>query len=121
MALRDDIEATVKTTIESKYEITDAYVVPGRESVTFGATAKKMWGRALFIDLRGSRKLLTDHEHIPVLKAHKAFLYAAAKCIRAESGEPRGFGGDSILAFWYGSDDDIAKKAVRAAMKIRYA
>lgn len=121
MSLKDDIESRASEVIEESYEVTDAIVTPTRESVTFGATAKKFFARVLYIDLRGSQQLLFDHQHITVLKAHKAFLYAVAKCIRAEGGEPRSFSGDSILAFWAGSDSEVAKKAVRAAMKARYA
>ena len=121
MGLKNDIESRVSEVIDDSYEITDARVTPSRESVTFGTTAKKFFARVLYIDLRGSQQLLSDHQHITVLKAHKAFVYAVAKCIRAEGGDPRSFNGDSVLAFWAGSGDAVAKKAVRAAMKTRYA
>ena len=121
MGLKNDIESRVSEVIDDSYEITDARVTPSRESVTFGTTAKKFFARVLYIDLRGSQQLLSDHQHITVLKAHKAFVYAVAKCIRAEGGDPRSFNGDSVLAFWAGSRDAVAKKAVRAAMKTRYA
>ena len=121
MSLKSDIESRVEQVIEEEYSVSDARVVPTLESVTFGPTAKKIFCRVLYIDVRGSRDLLSDHQHISVLKAHKAFLFAVAKCIRAEGGEPRNFSGDSILAFWAGSGDDVAKKAVRAAMKAKYA
>lgn len=121
MGLKDDIESRISTVIDEKYNVTDARVTPTRDSVTFGSTAKKFFARVLYIDLRGSQQLLSDHQHITVLKAHKAFVYAAAKCIRAEGGDPRSFNGDSILAFWAGKGDDVAKKCVRSAMKIRYA
>ncbi len=55
------------------------------------------------------------------MRTHKAFIYAAAKCVRAESGEPRSFAGDSILSFFPGSGEEPAKHAVRAAMKIKWA
>jgi len=121
MGLKDDIESRVSEVIDESYDTTDARVTPSRGSVTFGATAKKFFARVLYIDLRGSQQLLSDHQHITVLKAHKAFVYGAAKCIRAEGGDPRSFSGDSVLAFWSGSGNDVAKKAVRTAMKIRYA
>jgi adenylate cyclase len=120
MGLKDDIKEKVDTLIDENYSTTDGYIVPGRDSVTFGATAKKIFARVLYIDIRGSRDLLSDHQHITVLKAHKAFLYAVTKCIRAEGGEPRNFSGDSVLAFWVGSSSDNAKQAVRAAMKARF-
>ena len=120
MGLKSDITHRVVAIVDQSYSVSDANVVPTRGSVTFGSTAKKLFARALYIDLRGSQALLSDHTPLTVLKAHKAFLYAVAKCIRAEGGEPRSFNGDSILAFWSGSGSDSAKRAVRAAMKSRY-
>lgn len=121
MGLKTDIDTRVASLIGENYTVGDALVVPSRPSVTFGSTAKKLFARVLYIDLRGSRQLLSDHQHLTVLKAHKAFLFAATKCIRAEGGEPRSFNGDSVLAFWPGQGDTNAKKAVRAAMKTRWA
>jgi class 3 adenylate cyclase len=121
MALRDDIADFAQDVIETEYEITDAYQVPFRSGVTFGPTARKLFARVVYIDLRGSTRLLTEGDQLISLRAHKAFLYAVARCMRAEGGEPRGFAGDSVLGFFPGRDKDVACRAVRAAMKIRSA
>lgn len=121
MSLKDEIAGYVNEAINTKYEVEDAYKVPSRSSLTFGSTAKKLFVRAVYIDLRRSRQLLSEHNKLMSLRAHKAFLYAVAKTMRSEGGEPRSFNGDSILTFFPGSNNDVAKQAVRAAMKTRYA
>lgn len=121
MSLKDEITQYIEEAINTNYTVDDAYEVPSRDSLTFGATAKKLFVRAIYIDLRRSRKLLSENNKLMSLRAHKAFLYAVAKCMRAENGEPRSFNGDSVLTFFPGRDKNIAKQAVRAAMKTRYA
>jgi class 3 adenylate cyclase len=121
MGLKSDIAAYAAEAVQSKYEVTDAREVPSRASVTFGPTARKLFVRALYIDLRRSRDMLADFNKMMSLRAHKAFLYAVAKCVRAEGGEPRSFGGDSVLAFFPGDTAESAQQAVRAAMKIHFS
>lgn len=121
MGLREEIAARTAEIFTAKYNVSESETIPRRTALTFGSTAKKIWARVLYIDLRRSRQLLSDHTHRMALRAHKAFLYATAKCVRAESGEPRSFGGDSVLSFFAGRGSDTAKRAVRAAMKTRWA
>lgn len=121
MGLKSDIRKRVREQLSERYKVTKAHTVPSRESLTFGATAKKMWGRAVYIDVRGSRDIVSKASALDALKVHKSFLYAVAKCIRNEGGEPRSFGGDSVLSFFPGKGSDVACSAVRAAMKVRYA
>jgi len=105
----------------AQYSVSDAYSVPSRSSLTFGATAKRLWCRVLYIDIRNSKSLVSKGSSLDALKVHKGFLYSVAKCVRAEGGEPRSFNGDSVLSFFPGKKDDAACSAVRSAMKIRYA
>ncbi len=51
MSLRTDIENTTSSIVGLKYSVTGANVVPTRQSVTFGATAKK------FFALRGDSEV----------------------------------------------------------------
>lgn len=121
MGLREEIKGKIDTYMKSRYEITDANVVPDKQSIGFGAKAKKIWARAVYFDLRNSRSLLAEHSELLAARVHKSFLYAASKCIRNEGGDIRSFSGDSILAFFAGSDDSVAASAVRAAMKTKCA
>ena len=121
MSLKDDIEKQVKDYIHSKYNISKSNVVPRRSHLTFGPSAKEMQARVLYIDLRKSRQILAERDDLISIKTHKSFLYAVSKCIRAEDGELRSFNGDSILTFFIGDGIDPARRAVRAAMKVKYA
>ncbi len=122
MSLKGEIKERVDAYLYSEYEITKANVIPDKKSIAFGAKAKEMFARILFIDIRGSRKILSETDDpLESCRAHKAFLYAASKCIRNEDGQIRSFSGDSIIAFFMGDGDESAKRAVRAAMKIKYA
>ena len=121
MTLKDDIKKRIDQFLAARYDVPAAYVVPDTSSLTFGRTAKKFFARVLSLDLRQSRKLLANNNELVSLRAHKAFLYTAAKCIRTEGGELRSFSGDSALAFFIGNDEDGAKRAIRAAMKTRCA
>ncbi len=121
MGLKDDIAGRVDEQLVANYSVVDAMAVPSRTSVTFGATAKKLFCRVVYCDIRGSQGIVSKGGPLDGLKVHKAFLYAVAKCIRAEGGEPRSFGGDSVLSFFAGSDNGVAASAVRGAMKMRWA
>lgn len=118
VGLKDEITERVQQYMNSQYETTDANVVPDKTTVQFGAKAKKLSAVAMYVDLRGSRQLLSEHSKLLSARAHKSFLYAAAKCVRAEDGHLRSFNGDSVLSFFKG--DGMDKRAVRAAMKIKY-
>jgi class 3 adenylate cyclase len=118
MSLSDDIKDMVNKFLTSKYDISDANVVPDKDSLTFGATAKKLWAAALFIDMRGSRQVLSDGTALQSCRVHKSFLHAASKCIRNRDGDLRSFNGDSVMAFFAGDDADV--RAVKAAMNIKY-
>lgn len=120
MGLKDEISNRINTIFDEDYDIKEGTVIPTRTSLTFGATAKKVKLQVLYIDMRGSKKLLENHHALSVLKTHKAFLYTIAKIIRSQGGEPRSFNGDSVLAFWAGNEIEKAKSAVISAMKISY-
>lgn len=122
MTLKEDVANQINIIFDTNYDIATGTVVPSLDSLTFGATAKEVWMQVLYIDMRGSKKLLDSHKQLSVLKAHKAFLYSIVKTIRFESGHPRSFNGDSVLAFWP-IENPISisgAKAVRSAMKIKW-
>lgn len=121
MSLKDQIRAQTTKFLATRYTVTDSRVVPTRTHLTFGGTARRFFARVLYFDLRGSRYMLFESDEMVSLRAHKAFLYAAGKCVRAEGGELRGFAGDSVLAFFIGKGPNGATKAIQAAMKTKWA
>ena len=78
MALKDDIKSKVKTILNEKFEVTDVTYVPKIDDpkLTFGNTGLKFTGSSLFIDLRGSTKVLNDKNRTTVAKLHMAFFHA---------------------------------------------
>ena len=120
MGLKDEISEKIKDYMGSSYDISEGYTIPGKQDIGFGAKGKKLkHAVVLYADLRDSRNLLTDNSHLLACRAHKSFLYAVSKCVKNQDGHLRSFNGDSVLAFFSGKDD--AKRAVKAAMKIKCA
>lgn len=120
MSLKDEIKDKINDYMGSRYETDDGHSIPSKQDIGFGPRAKKLkQAIVLYADLRDSRSILSDNSHLLACRAHKAFIFAAAKCIRNQNGHLRSFNGDSVMAFFEG--EDAAKRAVRAAMKIKCA
>ncbi|MAX73700.1 MAG: hypothetical protein CMH66_08540 [Nioella sp.] len=120
MGLKDEIDAQVSKYLKSRYEVSEGYTIPEKSDIAFGARAKKLkHAVVLYADLRGSKKIVSEHSALTAVRAHKAFLYAASKCVRDQDGKLRSFNGDSVMAFFSGEND--AKRAVKAAMKTKAA
>ena len=120
MSLGEEIKEKITGYMNSKYDTTDANVVPDKQSIGFGPKAKNIkHGVILYADIRGSRDLLSNGTPLSAARAHKSFLYAVAKCTRNQDGKLRSFSGDSVMAFYMG--ENAAVRAVRSAMKIKGA
>ena len=117
--------ATNKETLEiiddylnASYIKEDTRVVPKKQDLTFGNTTKKMsFAVALYVDMRKSRKILSDASTFWSIKIHRAFLLALTHCVERRDGHMRSFNGDGILAFFVG--ENASSKAVRAAMDMK--
>jgi len=108
----------IRQYLEESYERSTTYSVPKKSDLTFGNTVKELeHAKIFYIDMRKSRKILTDATDFWSVKIHKAFLRAVIHCIEKRDGHLRSFNGDGILAFFIG--DKAASKAVRAAMNIK--
>lgn len=118
MATNQDTLDQIKQYLVEPYERSATYSVPKKSDLTFGNTVKELdHAKIFYIDMRKSRKILTDATNFWSVKIHKAFLRAVIHCIEKRGGHLRSFNGDGILAFFI--DDDAASKAVRAAMDIK--
>ena len=119
MGTKKDIKDRVADLLTpGDYSIVDSDSIPGPgdNRLTFGNTGVRFTGSVLFIDMRGSTKVLNSHHDFTVAKIHKAYLYAAATIIAAAGGQIRSYNGDSILAFFPKDTKATIGKAVRAAM-----
>ncbi len=118
MATNQEALDQIKQYLNESYTHSTTYSVPKKNDLTFGNTVKKLeHAKIFYIDMRKSRKILTDSSDFWSVKIHKAFLRAVIHCIEKRDGHLRSFNGDGILAFFI--DDNAASKAVRAAMDIK--
>ncbi len=118
MATNQEALDQIKQYLNESYTRSTTYSVPKKNDLTFGNTVKKIeHAKIFYIDMRKSRKILTDASDFWSVKIHKAFLRAVIHCIEKRDGHLRSFNGDGILAFFI--DDNAASRAVRAAMDIK--
>lgn len=123
MGIRDDISGRLKEMLAAgDYNITDSESIPGPgdNRLTFGNTGVRFWASTLYIDMRGSTKVLNQHQPQTVAKIHKAYLYTATTLIADAGGQIRSYNGDSILAFFPKNYKSTITCAVKSAMQIKY-
>ena len=121
--MKADIERQVKELLApGDYRVYDSQQIPGPgdSRLTFGNTGVRFRAIVLFMDMRGSTRILNAHRPHSVAKIHKAYLYVATKLTAHFGGQIRSYNGDSILAFFPGDDKTSVEKAVMCAMKIKY-
>lgn len=122
MGLKSDITEKVKEILDTNFQIEDIAYVPEitDTKLTFGNKGLKFEATVLYIDLRDSTKILNQHNKSTIAKIHKAYLYTTVKIAKSLGGEVRSFNGDSVLAFFQGTNKNTLSNAVKAAMQIRY-
>ena len=120
--LKEDINNSVNSILDSQMEITNFNSVPdiNDNQLTFGLTGKRFSNVCFYIDMRGSTKILEKHNANVVIKIHKAFFIIILKIVNSLNGEVRSFNGDSVLAFFTGNDSSTIDSAIKAAMQIKY-
>jgi adenylate cyclase len=123
MGMKDDISGRLKEMLAAgDYEIKDSESIPGPgdNRLTFGNTGVRFYAATLYIDMRGSTKVLNLHQAHSVAKIHKAYLYTATTLIADGGGQIRSYNGDSILAFFPGNSKAAITSAIKSAMQIKY-
>lgn len=122
MALKDDIVNKVNNIIDTNFDVTEVNYIPklDDQKLTFGNTGLKFTGSVLFIDIRGSTKILNKHNRTTVAKLHMAFFHTIVKIANSLNGNVRSFNGDSALIFFHGNYIETMSTAVKCAMQIKY-
>ena len=122
MSLKEDIKNKVKSIIDETFDVRDITYVPkiDNSKLTFGNTGLRFESTTLFIDMRGSTKLLNIHQKRTVAKIHMSYFHTIVKIANANDGHVRSFNGDSALIFFQGTTKDTLSNAVITAMKIKY-
>lgn len=123
MGLKDDIKNKLKEIEKTTFSQEETKSVPtlSNHKLTFGCTGLKFYATVLYIDMRGSTKVLNTHQKRVVAKIHMIYYHAIVKIAQNTGGEIRSFNGDSLLVFYPGNTGYTLSKAVRAAMQMRYA
>jgi class 3 adenylate cyclase len=123
MGMKDDILGRLKEMLATgAYTIQESESIPGPDDnrLTFGSTGVRFYAGTLYVDMRGSTKVLNAHQDYTVAKIHKAYLYAATTLIADNGGQIRSYNGDSILAFFPGNSKAMITAAIKAAMQVKY-
>ncbi len=108
----------IESLLTESYSQEETSVIPKRNDLTFGNTIKKIKHAViLYIDMRGSRKIIQDATTFWSIKTHRAFLQAIIYCVENREGHFRSFNGDGALAFFVG--ENAASRAVRTALDIK--
>ncbi|MFA0242289.1 MULTISPECIES: adenylate/guanylate cyclase domain-containing protein [Vibrio] len=120
--MKKDIDNKVKSIIDDAFEVTDIKYVPDIDntSLTFGNKGLRFEATTLFIDMRGSTKVLNNHNRTTVAKLHKAYFHTIVTIAKSYSGEVRSFNGDGMLVFFQGTTKRSLSNAVKAAMKMKW-
>lgn len=120
--MKKEIEDKVKDIIDTKFEIEECYSVPDIEDtrLTFSNKGLKFEATTLYIDMRGSTKILNKHNRSTVAKLHMAYFHTIVKIAKSMGGEVRSFNGDGMLVFFYGTTKRSLSDAVKAAMQMKY-
>lgn len=118
MAFKDEVTTYIRNSFSQNWTVTDGRKVPTPESnIGLGTTAVKIDAVVLYADLADSTGLVKTSRKEYAAGAYKAFVYAAAKCIKLQGGEVTAYDGDRVMGVFMGDGKESA--AVRAAFYIR--
>lgn len=118
MALRDDLEAQVKSFFTTQWTRRDGQVVPGDASITLNNDGVDLEAAVLYADLRASTAMVDSYKDWFAAEVYKAYLYCAARIITSMSGTVTAYDGDRIMAVFIG--DLKCTNAAKAALKINW-
>lgn len=120
--MREEIRKKVREILDTNFQVDDVSYVPNIDDkkLTFGNKGLQFDATVLFIDLRGSTRLLNKHNKSTVAKIHMAYYHTIIKVTKSLNGEIRSFNGDSLLVFFQGTTKQSLSKAVKAAMHMKY-
>lgn len=113
---------TVKEVVDGGFVIDDIDYVPKADDtqLTFGNEGLRFPATALYIDMRGSTKVLNSHNRASMAKIYKCYFHVIVSVVDKFKGKIRSFNGDGMLVFFLGSDKAAKNRAVRAALQIKY-
>jgi class 3 adenylate cyclase len=118
MAFKDEVSTYIRNSFARVWSVTDGRKVPTPESaIGQGPVAVRIDAAVLYADLTDSTGLVKTAKKEYAAGVYKAFVYAAAKCIRFQGGEVTAYDGDRVMGVFIGDNKEVA--AVRAAFYLR--
>lgn len=118
MAFKDEVTTYIRNSFSQKWTVTDGRKVPTSDSnIGLGTSAVKIDAVVVYADLAGSTRMVKNTKKEYAAGVYKAFVYAAAKCIRLQGGEVTAYDGDRVMGVFIG--DNKENTAVRAAFYVR--
>lgn len=101
-----------------KYEVSNGTAIPKVEDIGLDNAGRKLNLAMLFVDIRGSTKLVDFLHEVTAAKMYKSFLQGVTRIIRKNGGYVRSFNGDGVLAAFIG--DKKCTQAVTSALQISW-
>lgn len=119
MSFADDLRTEVKRIFKDTWTTRDGQVVPESGDLKLSNDAVTLDATVLYADLAASTDLVDNYKAYFAAEIYRAYLYCAAKIVRAEGGVITAYDGDRIMAVYIGDSKNTC--ATRTALKINWA
>jgi class 3 adenylate cyclase len=119
LALKEELQGTVKKILRDQWTTRDGEVVPEPEDLALGNDAVKLDGTVLYADMSGSTSLVDSHKPSFAAEVYKAYMVCAARILKDEGGAITAYDGDRVMGVFIGGSKNST--AARAALKINWA
>jgi class 3 adenylate cyclase len=117
MSIRDEVSKYVHDTFHSVWEVDDSDRVPTEEdAIGLGNQGKSIDATVFYADLTDSTGLVNSQSEQFAAEVYKAYVYAAAKCIRQDGGSVTAYDGDRVMGVFV--EGAQRNNAVRAAFRV---
>lgn len=118
MSLADDLRTEVNRIFRETWTTREGQVVPEAEDLKLSNDAVKLDGTVLYADLSASTDLVDSYKDHFAAEIYRAYLYCAARIIRAEGGVITAYDGDRIMAVYI--DERRNSSAARTGLKVNW-
>ena len=122
MALKNDIKTKVKNIVDEDLDIIDVPYVPkiGDPKLKTSKTGLLFEATTVYIEMRGSTKILNNHNRSTVAKVRSTYLEVICDIANENNGCVTNFTENSALIFFHGASKETLSNAVLTAMKIKF-
>jgi adenylate cyclase len=122
MALKNDIKTKVKNIVDEDLDIIDVPYVPkiGDPKLKTSNTGLLFEATTVYIEMRGSTKVLNNHNRSTVAKIRSTYLEVICDIANENNGCVTNFTENSALIFFHGASKETLSNAVLTAMKIKF-